>query len=135
MTKLLNRAEALHLNTGMHWREAERLALSEIGVDDAAIVELVGECATLGTESLLTGDEICDFARAVLVHGSALQVALTEGDQADMRQLLRMAEKVRAWMGDGCSPDEMPKPAIAALAEFAGGTAAGMLEASPKVPA
>lgn len=119
MTKLLNRAEALHLNTGMHWREAERLALSEIGVDDAAIVELVGECATLGTESLLTGGEICDFARAVLVHGSALQVALSPGDQADMRQLLRMAETVRAWMGDGCSPDEIPKPQLAALAEWA----------------
>jgi hypothetical protein len=129
MTKLLNRAEALHLNTGMHWREAERLALSEIGVGDAAIVELVGECATLGTESLLTGDEICDFARAVLVHGSALQVALTEGDQADMRQLLRMAEKVRAWMGDGCSPEETPKPQIAALTEWAGSVASGMLKA------
>lgn len=134
MTKLLNRAEALHLNTGMHWREAERLALSEIGVDDAAIVELVGECATLGTESLLTGGEICDFARAVLVHGSALQVALSPGDQADMRQLLRMAETVRAWMGDGCSPDEIPKPQLAALAEWAGSVAAGMLSATPQAP-
>lgn len=134
MTKLLNRAEALHLNTGMHWREAERLALSEIGVDDAAIVELVGECATLGTESLLTGGEICDFARAVLVHGSALQVALSPGDQADMRQLLRMAETVRAWMGDGCSPDEIPKPQLAALAEWAGSIAAGMLSATPQAP-
>ena len=134
MTKLLDRAEALHLNTGMHWREAERLALSEIGVDDAAIVELVGECLTLGAESLLTGDELCEFARAVLVHGSALQVALSPGDQADMRQLLRMAEKVRAWMGDGCSMDEMPRPAIAALAEFAGSTASGILNASPRPP-
>ena len=132
MSKLLDRAEALHLKTGMHWREAERLALSEIGVDDAAITELVGECATLGTESLLTGDEISDFARAVLVHGSALQVAMTSSDQADMRELLRMAEKVRAWMGDGCNPDETPRPQIAALAEYAGSTAAAMLAAAPK---
>ena len=134
MTKLLNRAEALHLGTGMHWSEAERLALSEIGVDDAAITELVGECATLGTESLLTGDEICDFARAVLVHGSALQVALSPGDQADMRQLLRMAETVRAWMGDGCNPDEIPKPQLAALAEWAGSVASGILTAAPQPP-
>lgn len=130
MTKLLYRAEALHLNTGMHWREAERLALSELGIDDAAITELVGECTALGTESLLTGDEICDFARAVLVHGSALQVAMAPGDQADMRQLLSMAEKVRAWMGDGCNPDETPKPSIAALVEWAGGVATAMLSAA-----
>ena len=132
MSKLLDRAEALHLKTGMHWREAERLALSEIGVDDAAITELVGECAPLGTESLLTGDEISDFARAVLVHGSALQVSMSASDQADMRELLRMAEKVRAWMGDGCNPDETPRPQIAALAEYAGSTAAAMLAAAPK---
>lgn len=132
MSKLLDRAEALHLNTNMHWRDAERLALSEIGIDDAAITELAGECTALGTESLLTGDEICDFARAVLVHGSGLQVAMTASDQEAMRQLLRMAEKVRAWMGDGCNADEIPRPAIAALAEFAGGTASGMLNASPR---
>ena len=127
VTKLLDRAEALHLNTGMHWRDAERLALSEIGVDDAAIVELVGECTTLGTESLLTGEEILEFARAVLVHGSGLTVALPPGEQADMRGLLRAAEKVRAWMGDGCNRDEMPKPQLAALAEWAGSTAAAMV--------
>jgi hypothetical protein len=72
MSELLDRAEALHLNTGMRWDEAHRLALSEAGIDDAAIEELCGECAVLGTESLLTGDEIRDFARAVLVHGSVL---------------------------------------------------------------
>jgi len=126
-TALLDRAEALHLNTGMPWREAEKLALSEVGVDDAAIVELVGECLTLGTEALLTGDEICDFARAVLVHGSALAVSLPARDQAGMRELLRCAERVRAWMGDGCGPDEMPKPQLAALAEWAGETASRML--------
>ena len=129
MSRLLDRAEALHLNARMHWREAERLALSEVGIDDAAIVELVGECLTLGAESLLTGDELSEFARAVLVHGSGLMVALPASDQADMRQLLSMAEKVRAWMGDGCSPDDTPKPAISALAEFAGSAADGMLRA------
>ncbi len=96
MSKLLDRAEALHLKTGMHWREAERLALSEIGVDDAAITELVGECTTLGIESLLTGDEISDFARAVLVHGSALQVSMSASGQADMRELLRFDHSIGA---------------------------------------
>ena len=76
---LLDRAEALHLNAGMPWHEAHRLALSEAGVDDAAIVELVGECAVLGRESLLTGEEICDFARAVLVHGSPMLPTTGEG--------------------------------------------------------
>ena len=130
MSGLLDRTEELHLQTGMHWREAERLALSEIGVDDAAIVELVGECAALGTESLLTGDEISDFARAVLVHGSALTVALKPADAETMRELLRCAERVRAWMGDGCNADETPKPQLAALVEWAGATAAGMLGAT-----
>lgn len=77
MSELLDRAEALHLNTGMRWDEANRLALSESGIDDAAIEDLCSECAVLGTESLLTGDEIRDFARAVLVHGSVLLKALT----------------------------------------------------------
>lgn len=130
-SRLLDRAEALHLNAGMPWHQARELALSEIGVDGSAIVELVGECAALGTESLLTGDEICDFTRAVLVHGSALMVTLTSSDQADMRSLLRCAEKVRDWMGDGCNPDETPKPQLAALAEWAGSTASAMLSAAP----
>lgn len=77
MSELLDRAEALYLNTGMNWGESRRLALSEAGIDDAAIEELCGECASLGTETLLTGDEIRDFARAVLVHGSALLKAAT----------------------------------------------------------
>jgi hypothetical protein len=77
VSELLDRAEALHLNTGMRWDEAHRLALSEAGIGDPEIEELCGECAVLGTESLLTGDEIRDFARAVLVHGSALLKAAT----------------------------------------------------------
>lgn len=132
MSNLLDRAEALHLQAHMPWRQAERLALSELGIDDAAITELVGECTTLGTESLLTGDEISDFARAVLVHGSGLMVALPPCDQAAMRQLLRLAEKVRAWLGDGCSADDVPRAALAALTEFAGSTADRLLSESPK---
>ena len=125
MSTLQDRAEAIHLSAGMPWHEANRLALSEIGVDDAAIEELTGECAHRG--DFLTGDEIPDFVRAVLVHGSALMVTAPASAHNDLHDLLRMAHKVRDWMGDGCSPDDTPKPQIAALAEWAGSTATAML--------
>ena len=71
---LLTRAEALHLNTGMPWHQAEELALSEAGIGNAEIDELIGECAGLGMDSLITGEgELRRFARAVLVHGQALK--------------------------------------------------------------
>jgi hypothetical protein len=69
----LARAESLHLNTGMPWHQAEEAALSEAGIWDAEIDELIGECADLGMDSLITDkDELRRFARAVLVHGQDL---------------------------------------------------------------
>ena len=128
MSTLQDRAEALHLSAGMPWHQAEELALSEIGVSDEEIDELIGEAACVGIDSVIVGKyELRRFARAVLVHGSALLVTVPAESRADMRELLRMAHKVRDWMGDGCSPDETPKPQIAALAEWAGSTATAML--------
>ena len=69
MSRLLDRAEALHLNAGLPWHEAYALALSESGVNDAELDELIGECAPLGLDSLLvTEDDLRHFARALLVH-------------------------------------------------------------------
>lgn len=63
------RAASLHSKTGMSWDEAEQLALSEAGIDDEAIDELIGECGYSGLESLLTTpDELRRFTRSVLVH-------------------------------------------------------------------
>lgn len=66
---LLKRAEELHLKAGMPWNEAEQLALSEAGIGDPELDELIGECAQLGLDTLLaTEDELRTFARALLVH-------------------------------------------------------------------
>ena len=73
---LVMRAEALHLNAGMPWHQAEEAALSEVGIHDAEIDELIGECAPVGLESLITGaEELRRFTRAVLVHGSGIKAA------------------------------------------------------------
>lgn len=66
---LLKRAAELHVKAGMLWPDAEELALSEAGIDAAAIDELIGECASSGLDALLTTpDDLRAFARAVLVH-------------------------------------------------------------------
>ena len=73
---LAMRAEALRLNAGMPWHQAEEAALSEVGIHDAEIDELIGECAPVGLDSLITGeDELRRFTRAVLVHGSGIKAA------------------------------------------------------------
>ncbi len=66
---LQDRAIELHEQAGMPWHEAEALALREIGIDDAAIVELQGECMT---GAFLCDEDIPAFVRSVLVHGSPL---------------------------------------------------------------
>lgn len=74
-TSLLDRATDLHEKAFMPWREAERLALSEAGIGDADIDELIGEAAPTGLSSyLLTEDDLREFARAVLVHQPAASV-------------------------------------------------------------
>lgn len=69
---LLARATDLHEKGFMPWAEAEELALSEAGIDDAAIDELVGNCGSSGLSSVIcTPDELRTFTRAVLVHQPA----------------------------------------------------------------
>jgi hypothetical protein len=64
------RAKDLHEKANMPWHEAERLALSEIGIDDAAVDELIGNSG--GLDSMLcSADELRAFARSVLVHQPA----------------------------------------------------------------
>ena len=69
VSDLLKRAVDLHEKAGMPWVDAEELALSEAGIDDAILDELIGEAGYSGLESMLTtGDELRRFTRSVLVH-------------------------------------------------------------------
>ncbi len=66
---ILARALELHEKASMPWAAAEELALSEAGIDDAAIDELIGEAGYAGLDSLLTDpDSLRQFARSLLVH-------------------------------------------------------------------
>ena len=69
------RAIDLHEKAGMPWPDAEQLALSEIGADDAAVDELIGESGGLD-QILLKPDELRQFTRSILVHGSPLLAAV-----------------------------------------------------------
>mgnify|MGYP000034034355 FL=1 len=89
----LARAELLHEQTGMPWREAHELALTEHGIGTAAIDELIGECAPRGVDSLLTTpDDLREFCRAVLVFGEALRE-----DAADALTLDLADAALAAW--------------------------------------
>lgn len=69
MSAIQNRAVELHEKADMPWPDAEELALKEVGIDAAAIDELIGECASSGLDALLTTpDDLRAFARALLVH-------------------------------------------------------------------
>ena len=81
----LERAEALHEQTGMPWREAHALALEEHGIGQAALDELIGECAPRGVDSLLTtADDLREFCRAVLVFGEDLRAEKVEAMVLDL---------------------------------------------------
>lgn len=66
---LLQRASDLVEKCQMPWHEAERLALDEAGITEVEIEELQGECQF---STILTGDEITAYTRAILVHGCRL---------------------------------------------------------------
>lgn len=77
---LLKRATELHEKGFMPWVEAEELALSEIGIEEAAIDELIreGTYRAVDEDFFLTGaDEIRSFTRAVLVHQGMLHSGLS----------------------------------------------------------
>lgn len=63
------RAADLHHKAAMPWSDAEALALNEVGIDNRAIDELIGECGYAGLQSMLcSADELRQFTRSVLVH-------------------------------------------------------------------
>lgn len=77
---LLKRATELHEKGFMPWVAAEELALSEIGIEEAAIDELIreGTYRAVDEDFFLTGaDEIRSFTRAVLVHQGMLHSGLS----------------------------------------------------------
>lgn len=87
---LLSRAIELHEKAGMPWVDAEELALSEAGIDDAILDELIGEAGYSGLESMLTTvDELRRFTRSILVHQPL--AALRASSPADTRDVIGAA--------------------------------------------
>lgn len=74
-TGLLARAEELHEKAFMPWNQAEKLALSEVGVDDGQIDELIGNSSPTSLTTLLDPEEVREFVRSVLVYAQAAQTA------------------------------------------------------------
>jgi hypothetical protein len=66
---LFDRANDLHDKAAMPWTEAEKLALSEQGIDDAQIEELIHEHAsTILVEFTKGWEDLQEYTRALLVH-------------------------------------------------------------------
>lgn len=66
------RALELHTKASMPMSQAEELALSELGIDDAAIDELSAEACCTVLLTLLDAEDVRTFTRAVLVHQPAV---------------------------------------------------------------
>lgn len=69
---LLSRVEELYNKAFMPWREAEHLALSESGIGNSKIDELIGECASSPVVTILDDEEVREFVRSILVHSGPL---------------------------------------------------------------
>lgn len=69
---LLQRAEDLHEKSGMPWAEAEKLALSEAGIEDRHIDEISGNTDHAIICSLLSKEEVREFTRTILIYGQPL---------------------------------------------------------------
>jgi hypothetical protein len=74
---LMQRTLDLHNRCSMPWSEAAKLSLSEVGIDDARVHELAGNCSDTPMATLLNPDEIQDFTRSLLIYGSDLLHAAT----------------------------------------------------------
>ena len=104
-SKLLDRAIDLHKKAYMPWPDAEQLALSESGIGDDVIDELIGESG--GVEQLLvTHNDLRQFARSILVHGSPL-FAAAHAPQP-VREPLRPSQRT-AGFGASSLTDESPQ--------------------------
>ncbi len=69
---LFDRANDLHEKAAMPWTEAEKLALSEQGIDDAQIEELIHEHASTALVEFTKGwEDLQEYTRALLVHAVA----------------------------------------------------------------
>lgn len=70
-TPLQARAIALHEKTFMPWDQAAELALSESGIGEAELDELIDEATPTIITTILDKHEVRGFARAILVHQPA----------------------------------------------------------------
>jgi hypothetical protein len=77
VNSLMQRTLDLHNKFSMPWSEAAKLSLSELGIDDARVRELAGNCSDTPMATLLNPDEIQDFTRSLLIYGSDLLHAAT----------------------------------------------------------
>lgn len=78
---LLKRAVDLHEMAGMPWAEAEKLALSESGIEDRHIDELTGNTDHATICSLLSEEEIREFTRTILIYGQPLLAAAPKAQE------------------------------------------------------
>jgi hypothetical protein len=78
MPDILQRASDLVEKSFMPWCGAERQALSEFGIDDAAIEDLRGNCTS---STVLVEDDVSDLVRSVLVHGNGLVKSVQPKDK------------------------------------------------------
>jgi hypothetical protein len=77
VNSLMQRTLDLHNRCSMPWSDAAKLSLSEVGIDDARVHELAGNCSDTPMATLLNPDEIQDFTRSLLIYGSDLLHAAT----------------------------------------------------------
>ena len=78
VNSLMQRTLDLHNRCSMPWSDAAKLSLSEVGIDDARVRELAGNCSDTPMATLLNPDEIQDFTRSLLIYGSDLLHAATK---------------------------------------------------------
>lgn len=123
------RALELHTKASMPMSQAEELALSELGIDDAAIDELSAEACCTVLLTLLDAEDVRTFTRAVLVH----QPAATSTQAVAPTEAAAMAATVPemhealcpALIGDDCTCAKYSPTVDKAWAQFCAGIGDG----------
>jgi hypothetical protein len=64
------RATDLHENLGMPWPQADELVLSEVGIIDMDIDEMIGESHVTTLLDFVPRDSLREFVRGLLVHNA-----------------------------------------------------------------
>lgn len=92
---LQQRAIDLHEKAGMPWTQADALALSEAGITDADIDEMIGEHSDTVLVGFVPRDDVRAFVRGILVH-NAHRVARGEPEAAAPAEPTMWERQLRA---------------------------------------